>query len=97
MLAAAVLTAVPVMAGCGPGTVEKDELAETIGRRLEQKVGQRPDEVTCPRELPAEVGASVKCELTAGGTALDVTTSVTSVDGGDVKFDIEVEELPAGR
>ncbi len=48
-------------------------------------------------DLPAEVGSSVKCELTAAGTTLDVTTSVTSVDDGDVKFEIVVEELPTGR
>lgn len=44
---------------------------------------------TCPEGLDGEVGAKVTCSATAGGRAFDVAVTVTSVDNGTVKFDIE--------
>ncbi len=72
--------------------VSKEQAATKISQQLEQQVGQRPDSVTCPTDLSAEEGESIRCELTAGGDTLGVTATVTSVDGSDVEFDIQVDE-----
>ncbi|WP_418605202.1 DUF4333 domain-containing protein [Georgenia sp. SUBG003] len=93
-----------VLAGCSGGrTVEPvapDAVAEQIADALEKEVGVRPV-VTCPEELPAEVGADVVCDLTTAGspeTIYPVTATVTSVDTdtGQVKFDVSVADAPAG-
>ncbi|WP_017595959.1 DUF4333 domain-containing protein [Nocardiopsis potens] len=76
----------------GPGAVPADEVAEQAAAALEEQVGQAPDDLTCSEDLPAEVGSSVRCELTAGGDTLGVTVTTTSVDGGDVNFDVKVDE-----
>ncbi|WP_017595962.1 DUF4333 domain-containing protein [Nocardiopsis potens] len=83
-------------AGGGAGAVPADEVAQQAATVLEEQVGQAPDDLTCPEDLPAEVGASIRCELTAGGDTLGVTVTATSVDGGDVGFDVKVDEQPAG-
>ena len=60
-------------------------------------MGARPD-ISCPDELPAEVGAEARCTLTAGGdpTEYGVTVTVTSVEGDTADFDVEVDEQPQG-
>ena len=85
--------ALPLLAGCGAGSVPADEVEEKVSAALAEQVGQTPDEISCPEDLPAEVGAEMKCELTAGTDTLGVTVTVTSVDGSDVEFDIAVDEL----
>ncbi|GAB3286745.1 DUF4333 domain-containing protein [Parasphingorhabdus pacifica] len=80
------------LAGCGTVTVGKGEVESQISAQLEQKVGQAPDSVTCPGDLPAEVGETMRCELSAGGEKLGISTEVTEVDGTDVRFDIQVDE-----
>ncbi|NNH71091.1 hypothetical protein HLB23_14655 [Nocardia uniformis] len=34
----------------------------------------------------------MRCTLTAGGDTLGLTVTVTSVDGDNVKYDVEVDE-----
>ncbi|WP_344090903.1 DUF4333 domain-containing protein, partial [Nocardiopsis composta] len=70
--------------------------AQEAAAVLEEQVGQTPDDLTCPEDLPAEVGSSIRCELTAGGQTLGVTITTTSVEGSDVNFDVEVDEQPTG-
>lgn len=59
-----------------------------------EKIGEPPDDVTCPENLDAEVGASITCILTEQGTEYDVTATVTSVDGESANFDIKVADVP---
>lgn len=80
------------IAGCGKATVPKDQVAQQISDQLTKQVGQKPDSVTCPDDLPATVGATVRCTLKAGTDTLGVTAKVTSVDGSNVKFDIQVDQ-----
>ncbi|GAA4612285.1 DUF4333 domain-containing protein [Saccharopolyspora hordei] len=88
-----------LLSGCsmsfsvGP-QVGKDALEKTVTERLTEMAGQRPDSVTCPGPLAAEVGKTERCVLTAGGDRIGVTVTVTSVQGGNVKFDIEVDDQP---
>jgi hypothetical protein len=72
------------------GSVDGQEVAQQVFDQLTQTVGQQPDKVTCPA-LPATVGASVRCDLVAGADTLGVTVTTTSVEGTNVRFDIQVD------
>jgi hypothetical protein len=81
------------LAACsGTASVSADEVEQQVSDQLAAQVGTAPDSVSCPEDLPAEVGATMTCDLTAGGQSLPVTVTVTSVDGSTVNFDIEVAE-----
>lgn len=78
----------------GSTGVDGEELAQVVETQLAAEVGQRPESVTCPEDLPARVGAEVRCELDSGDGVYGVTVTATSVEDGDVKFDIVVDETP---
>jgi len=87
-----------LLAGCGAGAVSAADVEEQAENQLEEQIGQRPD-ITCEEDLPAEVDASIRCELTAGeaDVAYGVTVTATDVsDGGMVNFQIKVDEEPMG-
>lgn len=75
-------------------TVDKDAVAEQIAHQLTQQVGRAPESVTCPADLKGDKGETLRCELTDSGATYGVTVTVTSVDGGDVKFDFKVDDQP---
>jgi hypothetical protein len=90
------LVAVPLLvlalASCGTGTVAADDVAEQAEVALEGQLGTRY-EISCPDDLPAEVGATTRCTLAADeDTELGVDITVTEVEGDTVNFDIQVEE-----
>jgi hypothetical protein len=91
-----VLLAVALLAlgGCGDSTptVKQDTLEKEVSSQLEKQVGQAPDDISCPGDLEGKVGTEMRCTLTAGEDELGVAVTVTSVDGDDVKFDIQVDE-----
>lgn len=81
------------LAGCSSSvTVEQSEVEEQISAELEEQVGQAPDDISCPGDLEGEEGETMECTLTAGEDELGVQVEVTSVDGDDVRFDIQVDE-----
>jgi hypothetical protein len=75
----------------GP-TVDGKSVAQSVLTQLMGE-GKQVDQVSCP-DLPATVGASQRCTLQAGGDTYGVTVTVTSVQGTDVKFDIQVDTTP---
>jgi Domain of unknown function (DUF4333) len=78
-------------------TVTKADVEKQISDQLTQKVGQTPKSVTCPGDLAAQTGTTVRCILTAdNGTTIGLTVTVTSVDTstGNVGFDIKVDNTP---
>jgi hypothetical protein len=96
------LAIVPVLliglSACGgTGTLPAKEVATKAEDALEKQVGVRPD-VSCPEDLKAEVGAKTRCTLTAGDdpTEYGVSIKVNQVDGTNAKFDIQVDDQPAG-
>ncbi|RKS08085.1 uncharacterized protein DUF4333 [Nocardiopsis sp. Huas11] len=100
--AGAVLGALPLLlaTGCsfsigGPGAVDAEQVAERSSEMLAEEVGQTPDDFTCTEDLPAEVGAEIRCELTNGGESLGATVTTTAVDGSDVEWDVQVDDAPA--
>ncbi len=75
-------------------TVDKAAVAEQITEQLTQQVGRAPESVTCPSDLKGDKGETLQCELTDSGETYGVTVTVTSVQGGDVKFDFKVDDQP---
>jgi hypothetical protein len=96
LLAATPLVALG-LAACGSNELTADEVAKGAEDALEAEVGARPD-VSCPDDLPAEVGAKTRCTLSVGDDPekYGVTVTVTSVEGKTAHFDVEVDEEPAG-
>jgi hypothetical protein len=94
LLTTATIAALFSLGACGTAAVDGDELAESVKTELGKEVGQEPDEVDCPDDLEAEVGAETRCTLTHEGASYGVTVTATEVDGSDVNFDIEVDEEP---
>ncbi len=82
------------LAGCsfnfsaGKPVVAKADLQKDISERLE-KVGQKPESVTCKDDLEGEVGKTTHCEvaLTASNTFEPIVT-VTKVEGTTVSYDM---------
>lgn len=99
-MAASVLAAAAFLGGCsvhtevGPRAVSKDQLAVTVKQKLEAQAGQKADSVVCNGDLPAKVGATQRCVLTAGGTKYGVTVTTTAVNGDDVKYDAQTDDKP---
>jgi hypothetical protein len=61
---------------------------------LPRQVWPWTPDITCPDDLKRDVGATTRCELTDQGTTYGVTVTVSSVDGGDVKYDFKVDDQP---
>ena len=76
--------------------VDKDKLAAVVKQKLEAQVGSKADSVVCDDDLPAKVGATQHCVLTAGGTKYGVTVTANSVEGDNVKFGVKVDDEPVG-
>lgn len=84
-----------VLAGCGMlggGSVPAEDVETQITEKLTEMVGQEPEDVSCPEDLPAEEGAEMTCVLSAGGETIDVFVTVSSVEDGQVNFDIQVAD-----
>jgi hypothetical protein len=93
-----IVLAVGGLAACGRSdSVDVGDVEDKVKEALQQEVGQEPESVDCDDDLKAEVGASVRCVLTADdGTRIGLTVTTTSVDGDDVQFDIQVDDEPMG-
>jgi hypothetical protein len=76
-------------------TVDKADVASELSDQLTQQAGHKPDSVSCPDNLKGTPGATLRCDLTDGGQKYGVTVTVSSVDGGDVKFDFKVDDQPS--
>ena len=85
------------MSACGSDALPARQVAASAEKALEQETGVRPD-VTCPKELEAEVGATARCTLTAAGdpTEYGVTVTVMSIDGDTPDLQVEVDPEPSG-
>ncbi len=80
------------LTGCSGGAVDAADVESQISDQLEAQIGEAPDSVDCPEDLPAEEGAEIRCELTVAEETLGVTVTVTSVQDNTVNFDIQVDE-----
>jgi hypothetical protein len=92
--------AAPPAAGTGADVASAAPTSTVDGKNVAQSVfdqlaanGKQVNEVSCP-DLAASVGASERCRLKSGNQTYGVTVTVTSVQGTDVKFDIQVDQTP---
>jgi hypothetical protein len=85
------------LAGCGTDPATAAQVAAEAAEVLEARTGV-PSDVSCPDELPAEVGAELRCVLTPEGDPLQygVTVTVTAVDGNVLDLDVQVDDEPTG-
>lgn len=90
-----------LLAGCSaqvsvtpPPSLDKTTVENGITDTLTKQVGRKPDSVTCPGPLKAEVGQSEKCVLVGDGVRYGVTATVTSYQNGDTKYDVKVDQQP---
>lgn len=102
--AASLLSAVAVgalLTGCSASVnVEKpslkmsaDKVANLVAEKLAATTGQPKPNVTCPEDLPAKVGTTSRCTITAeNGDTAGVTVKVTSVEGTNMNFDFKVDD-----
>ncbi|MFD3920119.1 DUF4333 domain-containing protein [Streptomyces sp. NPDC058595] len=74
------------------GAVHKARVAQTISDKLAADTGKRFERLTCPEHLPARVGATITCELTAGSDTLDVVVTAISVNGKQVNYNFKVND-----
>lgn len=78
-------------AACSAGSVAQKDVEQGVADQLEKQVGDRP-EVSCASDLKAEVGKTVRCELTADdGSTIGATVTVDKVDGDDVDYTVQVD------
>jgi len=80
----------------GAASVDSETVAQVVEAQLAAELGEQPGDVTCPEDLPAEVGAEIRCELDTASGVYGVTVVATSVEGNEVNFDILVDEAPMG-
>ena len=75
-------------------TVDKNLVASKVSDQLTEKVGRKPDSVTCPDNLKGTPGSTLRCDLKGAGETYGVTVTVSDVDAGDVHFDFKVDDQP---
>ncbi|KRD14813.1 hypothetical protein ASE48_29515 [Mycobacterium sp. Root265] len=73
-------------------TIGRETVAEQIAEQIGRQIGRAPQSVTCPADLGGNEGATLRCELRDAGKTYGVT--VTTVNRGEVTFDIKVDEQP---
>lgn len=79
------------LVGCS-AYVEQDELEKQVSSSISQK-GMKVDSVECPDDLDGEVDATTTCTVTVpGGTEVKTDITVTSVDGDQVRFNIQPQQ-----
>lgn len=81
------------LTGCA-GAVAAENVEREIDNLVQRLGGAPADKVDCPDDLPAEVGASVRCSFTAQGATYGVTVTVTSIEGDTANYDIKVDDTP---
>jgi hypothetical protein len=91
------LAACSIDLGGSSSTLTADTVAQRAEDALEEQIGVRPA-ITCPDDVEKKVGAETRCTLTGGDdpTEYGVTVTVTSVEGKNVTFDVEVDDQPVG-
>ncbi|CAM3189957.1 hypothetical protein BST27_15575 [Mycobacterium intermedium] len=91
LVSVAAATLVANAGACSVSTsksVSQAEVSDQIAEKLTDPEGNKPEEVSCPGDLEAKVGAQLNCKMKVKGVTYDVNVTVTSVEGKDVKFDM---------
>ncbi|MFC0674993.1 DUF4333 domain-containing protein [Brachybacterium hainanense] len=89
-----------VLAGCsfsfgGDVSVAQEEAEKQIIDLIGPQLPEEIESADCPGSLAGEVGTTMTCTITVGGASYDTILTVTSVEGKQVNFDIDVPEYGA--
>ncbi len=80
----------PSTTTAGP-TVPKRDIEQITAQEIRAQSGGGPIVITCPDDLPVEVGASQQCVLAQDGKHFEVTISISATDSpDDATFDWDV-------
>ncbi len=77
-------------AAVASAAVSAQDVQEMISDQLTPNLGIGPDSVVCPGDLATDLGASITCQVTAGGETHGVTVTVSSTDGAAVGVSMQV-------
>ncbi len=78
-------------------SMSKEQLQSFAKEKLEAAAGTKARSVECEGGVPAKVGATQRCILTAiDGTRIGVTATVSNVEGEDVRVNVKVDDQPMG-
>lgn len=86
----AVLLALGACAAQQPSSVPSAQVEEQVLLGVGDQLGTDP-RVTCPQDVPAEVGASTTCEVSVGTATTEATVVVVEVTDGVAVFDVTLE------
>ncbi|MDQ4115149.1 MAG: DUF4333 domain-containing protein [Actinomycetota bacterium] len=73
--------------------MDEADVERQLSRALEDNTGTKPDKVDCPGDLEGEKDATMKCTIKEGDGEIGVTVAVTEVDGSDLRFRYEVDDI----
>ena len=96
---AATVAAIAAMSACSIGassgkSVKQADVEKQIADQLAAKAGERPTSVSCPDNLKAKKGTTMRCTLAASSGRYGLRVTVTSVKDNTVNFDIKVDDKP---
>lgn len=83
------------LAGCS-GAVPKDDVAAQIRVELDRS-GVPTGAVSCPQDLKAEVGQTLRCTFETDGQPVDAVATITSIEGDLARYDVTAEARPVPR
>jgi Domain of unknown function (DUF4333)/Domain of unknown function (DUF4190) len=91
LIVASVVAAVviPLVLAGSNTAVPHSAVESEISDQIQASGDSRPDSVSCPKSLKAQVGASMDCTVTSDGSSFPVTVTVTSVEGDTAHFSIK--------
>jgi hypothetical protein len=81
---------------CSANVVDKEEVASTTASALQEQ-GVQVENMTCPDDLQAVAGETMRCEFTTGGQPVDAVVTVTSVEDGTARYDMRTEARPVAK
>jgi len=95
-----------ILSGCGASasvtvagdktpSVPRKQLEVNARKQLSAAVGRQAPPITCPGNLDATVGATLRCSTQLSSGTYAVTLTVTSVKGTDVRYDVQVAKHPS--
>jgi len=92
LLGAALLLAAGPATGCEV-TVSRADLERQVAEQIGEATGQVVRDVECPGDLRADEGLTMDCTVTTAKETMQVSVSVTAVDGAEIHY--EIAEQPS--
>jgi hypothetical protein len=77
------------LAACGEKTIQTDAAERTVVDLIAEETGFEADDMSCPEDVEAEVGATFDCTFTGPEGPYVASVEVTEVDGEDAVFQVD--------